>query len=279
MKTEWEGEGILAALAKACAAVVAAPKSARGSVGKDGSFRYADLESVLLVARPALDKESLGVHQSPVLLETGAWAMCTLIYGASGWIRSYWPINSGRAPDPSQAFGAGATYARRYALAAALGIPVAEDVDAHMAADADVRAAMTPHEPSPRQYNNGAAQTGATPQPAPAKSDATAWGFANLPPLWLSIAKTYEDAGFAGAIDLIDEHEACDGHRNDPPVLSALATACLAAAALFRGDRIAKIDEAKAAFDAGTIDLPNELLKHRSKLAPQVYAVIEAVGS
>lgn len=81
---------------------------------------YADLQSVLEAVRPLLCKFELAVTQltAPV---NGSLSLITMLSHSSGqWLRSMTPLYM--KDKSSQAMGSSITYARRYALAALVGI-------------------------------------------------------------------------------------------------------------------------------------------------------------
>lgn len=93
------------------------------------SYRYADLATIIDHVRPVLAKHDLAVTQN-VTVEEGKLEVWTYIHHASGEVLTYGAI-VGRAGSSWQELGSAVTYARRYALAAALGIAPDEDTDAN----------------------------------------------------------------------------------------------------------------------------------------------------
>lgn len=122
------------ARAKWAAAFVAAqaefpkiPHNQKANAGQF-SYAYADLPSIIAHVRPVLAKHGLGFGQS---VEPGAngIAVTTRIYHSAGHVESFGPLVL-PAGNNAQAAGSAISYARRYALAAALGIAPDEDDDA-----------------------------------------------------------------------------------------------------------------------------------------------------
>jgi hypothetical protein len=93
------------------------------------SYRYADLATIIDHVRPVLAKHELAVTQN-VNTEDGRLEVWTYIHHASGEVITYGPL-AGRAGASWQELGGAVTYARRYALSAALGIAPDEDTDAN----------------------------------------------------------------------------------------------------------------------------------------------------
>lgn len=94
--------------------------------------KYADLAGVINVAKAALSENNLSVVQVSKF-EDERWILVTRLTHSSGqWIEGYHPILSDK--QNAQGFGSGMTYARRYALAAILGI-AQEDDDGNGATD------------------------------------------------------------------------------------------------------------------------------------------------
>ncbi len=89
------------------------------------SYTYADLASVLEDVRPTLLKLGLAVHQAPETLENKMVVTTTVLHSSGEWISSslFLPV----AGSTAQAHGSAITFARRYALLAALGIATEDD--------------------------------------------------------------------------------------------------------------------------------------------------------
>lgn len=92
---------------------------------------YADLGSVMDACKDALSKNGIAVIQSPVPSDTGTLALDTVLMHKSGeWVsgKIVMPLSKN---DP-QGYGSAMTYARRYGLAAMVGV-CPEDDDAESA--------------------------------------------------------------------------------------------------------------------------------------------------
>jgi hypothetical protein len=118
-------------------ALVKAQMQIKGAV-KDSTnpayrSKYADLGSVMDAVREALHKNDLAVIQLSRIHESGAPVLVTRIIHTSGeHIEGEYPLVC-KDPTHPQQLGSAVTYARRYALAAALGV-VQEDDDGNTAA-------------------------------------------------------------------------------------------------------------------------------------------------
>lgn len=99
------------------------PTKAGGSY----SYTYADLKDIIDLALPVLHKHGLSVSQDPVTLNNQI-GVATRIYHESGHVESFGPLLLPGGQDARSA-GSAVTYARRYALTAALGIAVEDDDD------------------------------------------------------------------------------------------------------------------------------------------------------
>ena len=99
--------------------------------GKQGhGYAYADLASILEQARPILAKNGLSVVQMPSNADAGYVAIETAVIHSSGeWLEQVYamPIPENKRNSGAQNMGSAITYARRYALAAALGIAQTDD--------------------------------------------------------------------------------------------------------------------------------------------------------
>jgi len=121
MKSENIG-ALAAALAKAQSQISGAVKDAANPFFKS---KYADLESVWQACRKPLTDNGLSVVQTSRYTEHGLLLVTTLLHSSGEWISGEMPV---LVKDNSpQAQGSGLTYARRYALAALVGIYQTDD--------------------------------------------------------------------------------------------------------------------------------------------------------
>lgn len=116
----------------------------KGSTNPYFKSKYADLQSCWDAAREALTKNGLSVIQGgPPYLVLPAnngevVTVCTRLLHSSGqWIESSLTMKPAKA-DP-QGIGSAVTYARRYALAAILGLVADEDDDGNAATHAEAK--------------------------------------------------------------------------------------------------------------------------------------------
>ena len=117
-----------AALAKAQGEIEAAAKD---SVNPHFKNRYADIAAVWAAIRPAMAKHGISVTQWPVHADDGRLHIVTRLAHAGEWIRAHFSIPVTKQ-DP-QGYGSSITYARRFALAAAVGVVADEDDDGNAA--------------------------------------------------------------------------------------------------------------------------------------------------
>jgi len=126
-------------LSKAQGAIKGALKD---SLNPHFKTKYADLASVWDACREQLAKNELSVVQMPDVSETGGVAIETILMHSSGqWISSRFVMPLAK-PD-AHGVGSAITYARRYALAAMVGI-APEDDDGNKAIEKDERSAHKP---------------------------------------------------------------------------------------------------------------------------------------
>lgn len=112
------------------AAFVAAQQKIEGAA-KDKTnphFRskYADLTAVMEACKDALNEAGIGILQTPAPSDPGTLAIDTVLVHTSGeWIsgRTVMPL----AKNDPQGFGSAMTYARRYSLAAMVGVCPEDD--------------------------------------------------------------------------------------------------------------------------------------------------------
>ena len=122
---------LAAALTKAQAQLHAADADAVGQVERDGSvqsYRYATLTSVWNSVRKPLTKNGLSILQTCERGNRGELRLTTMLLHESGQWVSGTAVVPVSAPT-AQGFGSALTYARRYGLAAMVGLCVEEDDD------------------------------------------------------------------------------------------------------------------------------------------------------
>lgn len=120
--------------------VVTAPK--KTSTNPHFKSKYADLAEVIEAIRAPLAANGLSYYQAPIgMVEGAAIKVVTQVSHKSGqWIRTTFAMPVGQAT--AQAVGTAISYARRYALQAALGL-AAEDDDGYEATKAPERRDVT----------------------------------------------------------------------------------------------------------------------------------------
>lgn len=110
--------------------------------------RYADLAGVWDACREALSLNGLAVVQTPGEISERSITLTTLLCHESGeWMRSAFTIPVSKAD--AQGVGSAVTYARRYALAAMVGI-VQDDDDGNAATGSASQARKAPPAPRPQ---------------------------------------------------------------------------------------------------------------------------------
>ena len=121
------------------AALIAAQKELPLVIGEDSvghHSNYASLETIIERVRPILNKHGLTLSQSGASADGQFICETTIMHTSGESLHGCWPIIEARDPKlhPAQAMGQGWTYARRYSLAAILGIGTGgtgdQDVDA-----------------------------------------------------------------------------------------------------------------------------------------------------
>lgn len=94
--------------------------------GGSYSYNYADLGDVLTAVRAVLSKHGLAVVQDVTGLQGGMIGVSTILTHKNGGRMIFGPLPMPTGSTP-QALGSAITYARRYALLAALGIATEDD--------------------------------------------------------------------------------------------------------------------------------------------------------
>jgi hypothetical protein len=123
-----EIDALATALSKAQGEVKGAVKDSDNPAFKrDGkAMKYADLESVEDACWAAITGNGLAVLQSPGLTVDGVMHMTTMLTHASGqWVKD--TLSIPLAKVDAQGYGSAVTYARRYSLAAFMGVAPEDD--------------------------------------------------------------------------------------------------------------------------------------------------------
>ena len=183
-------------LAKALAMAQSEIKgAAKDSTNPHFKTKYADLASVWDACREPLTKNGLSVAQS-TRMEGNAVVVITMLLHSSGeYIRGEISLPPTK-PDP-QGHGSAITYARRYALAAMVGIAPEDD---------DGVGASAPANPDTNSKRDGASS--ATPQAAAGKGSPEAWTaayVAGLTPLESMAALNVYTAKHSDALVRLDK--------------------------------------------------------------------------
>jgi hypothetical protein len=93
--------------------------------------KYADLASVWTACRQALAKHKIAVTQWPVHSDDGRLHLVTRLAHGGQWMRAEFSIPVGK--HDAHGYGSAMTYAKRYSLAAAIGVVADEDDDGNAA--------------------------------------------------------------------------------------------------------------------------------------------------
>lgn len=135
------------ALAKAQGEIEAAAKD---KVNPAFRSKYADLTAVWAAIRPALSKHGIAVTQWPLHSEDSRLHMVTRLAHEGEWMSGEFSIPVDKAN--SHGYGSAVTYAKRFALAAAVGVVADDDDDGNAAAKAAPKGkpTLTVHEPDQR---------------------------------------------------------------------------------------------------------------------------------
>ncbi|CAB4192110.1 Essential recombination function protein [uncultured Caudovirales phage] len=142
MRTSDTTAAVFAALAAAQAAMKPAAKDSKNPAFKS---TYADLTSHVESIRPAFAAQKLAVVQELTSTSDGAVEVITRICHASGEWLELGPFGVPVGKRDGHGYGSASSYARRYALSAAVGT-VADDDDGNAAAAAPAAAMAAPTE-------------------------------------------------------------------------------------------------------------------------------------
>ena len=117
---------LIAALSAAQATFTFAAKDSTAAMGNAGKRKYADLQSVLEAVREGLTANGLAIIQAPMPADNGIKLRTTLAHKSGQWMASELCLPQDKMGGV-QGMGSALTYARRYALAAMVGIAQDDD--------------------------------------------------------------------------------------------------------------------------------------------------------
>ena len=129
MEMEYQSNEIgelAAALATAQGTFTFAAKDSTAAMGNAGKRKYADLQSVLEAVREGLTANGIAVIQAPMPADNGIKLRTTLAHKSGQWMASELCLPQDKMGGV-QGMGSALTYARRYALAAMVGIAQDDD--------------------------------------------------------------------------------------------------------------------------------------------------------
>lgn len=127
------------ALAKAQSQIKAAMKD---SINPHFKSKYADLSAIWDACREPLTKNGLSVVQATDFDAGEVWLKTILLHSSGEQLEGRYPLRPIKQ-DP-QGFGSAITYARRYSLAAMIGVVADEDDDGNRASQGNGHHASTP---------------------------------------------------------------------------------------------------------------------------------------
>jgi len=139
-QTKIEAATLASAMAAAFGEIEAATKASENPAFKQAgrAIKYADITSVIEAIKPALIKHGLFFTQHPEPSDRGV-CVETMLHHCGGQSMSLGKLFVPANKNDAQGFGSALTYARRYALVTAFGVPV-EDDDGNAAAKAQAGA-------------------------------------------------------------------------------------------------------------------------------------------
>lgn len=157
--------------------------TAKASTSQSGKtfagYKYATLASVWDACRQPLKENGLSVLQ-PAITDGELVGCMTFLWHTSGqWIKSHLLLPLEVSQQGVQAFGSVLSYARRYSLAALLGIAV-EDDDGQAAVQVATRTPSAPRKARKRSKAPAAPESPPTAQAAPTDEAATEQQWAEL---------------------------------------------------------------------------------------------------
>lgn len=138
---------LAAALAKAQGVIRGAAKD---TVNPHFKSRYADLAAVWEACREALSANGLAVIQTPQMTGENIVLVTKLVHASGQWVEARYPVWP--VQNTPQGYGSALTYARRYSLAAMVGVaPADEDDDGNAASAGPPPRQQQQSRPAPQQ--------------------------------------------------------------------------------------------------------------------------------
>ena len=127
-QTKIEPTSLASAMALAFGEIDAATKGNENAAFKSGgkASKYADINAVIDAIKPALINHGLFFTQHPMPHDKGV-QIETFLHHAGGESMSLGVLFVPASKQDAQGFGSAMTYARRYALVTAFGVPVEDD--------------------------------------------------------------------------------------------------------------------------------------------------------
>ena len=115
-------------------------------------YKYAELAQIIELSREPLATNGLAVAQYCTAIDGQSYLVTQMIHSSGQWLRGYYPLEKAgmRSANDAQQMGAAMTYARRYNLAAILGV-AQEDDDAASLGNQRQQQRNSPHQVAPQQ--------------------------------------------------------------------------------------------------------------------------------
>lgn len=111
-------------------------------------YKYAELSQIIELSREPLATNGLAVTQYCATVDGQSHLVTQMIHTSGQWIRGFYPLEKAgmRAVNDAQQMGAAMTYARRYNLAAILGVAQEDDDAASVPAQRKQNANQPPQQ-------------------------------------------------------------------------------------------------------------------------------------
>lgn len=109
-------------------------------------YKYAELAQIIELSREPLATNGLAVAQYCTAIDGQSYLVTQMIHSSGQWLRGYYPLEKAgmRAVNDAQQMGAAMTYARRYNLAAMLGVAQEDDDAASIGGQRQLPRSNTP---------------------------------------------------------------------------------------------------------------------------------------
>ena len=138
--------------------------------GRKINLKYASIKSIMKTVRPVLAKHGIAVMQEPKTEGNRVTITTILMHSSGEWIE-FEPFSMNASTAIAQEIGSATTYAKRYSIAAILGLGAEEDDDGNGATEGiDTKNGKSEKKNNEKPVAKPAQNAAQNPSPAPAQN-------------------------------------------------------------------------------------------------------------